>query len=123
MGRVAQDRGDLGAAQEWYQKSLAIAEELGDRRSMALTYAQSGVLAAQQGQLAEALAWAVRCVSLFDEIPHPSTGTGPRDLAGLTSLLGMAALKRAWREVTGGKLPQAVRDYVAGHIRQEGDRQ
>jgi tetratricopeptide (TPR) repeat protein len=119
LGMAAQDRGDLDTAQDWYRKSLAIKEELGDRPGMAVTYAQSGLLAQQQGQLAEALAWAVRCVSLFDEIPHPSTGLGPWNLARLTSQLGMAALEGTWRAVTGQKLPKVVQDYVAGRIREE----
>jgi tetratricopeptide (TPR) repeat protein len=118
---VAQDRGELDTAQDWYRKSLAISEELGDRRGMALTYAQSGLLAEQQGQLAEALAWVVRCVSLFDEIPHPSAGSGPRDLARLTSQLGTAALEDAWQAVTGGELPKAVQDYVMGRIQATGE--
>ena len=35
LGIVAQDRGDLAAAEAWYQKSLAIDEALGDRPGMA----------------------------------------------------------------------------------------
>jgi hypothetical protein len=74
------DRGELDTAQDWYRKSPAIEEEFGNRPGIAMTYGQCGLLAEQQGQRAEALAWAVRCVSLFDEIPHPSTGSGPRQL-------------------------------------------
>ena len=122
LGTVAQDQGDLGAAQDWYQQALAIEKELGNRPYMAATCAECSVLAAQRGQLAEALAWAVRCVSLFDEIPHPSTGTGPRNLVHLTGQLGVTALEDAWREVTGEELPTAVRDYVADCLREEGAR-
>ncbi len=35
LGRVAQTRGDLGAAEDWYKKSLEINEPLGDRPGMA----------------------------------------------------------------------------------------
>jgi len=121
LGMLAQDQGDLSAAQDWYRKSLDIEEKLGNRPGMALTYAQSGLLAEQQGHLAEALAWAVRCVSLFSEVPHPSTGTGPRGLARVTSQLGMTALAGTWRAVTGGELPKAVRDFVVSHIQEEGE--
>ena len=119
LGMVAQERGDLDTAQDWYRKSLAISEELGDWPGMALTYGQSGLLAEQRGQLAEALAWMVRCISLFDKIPHLSTGSGPWHLARLTSQLGTAALEDAWQAVTGGGLPEAVRDYVAGRIQEK----
>ena len=45
LGITAQDRGRLDEADDWYRKSLAINEELGDRPGMALTYAQLGLLA------------------------------------------------------------------------------
>jgi hypothetical protein len=116
---VAQDRGDLDTAQDWYDKALTIEEELGNRPGLALTCGQCGLLAMQRGQSMEALAWMVRCVSLFDEFPHPSTEPGPHNLTILTGRLGMAALERTWREVTGKELPEAVRDY----LNQEGDGQ
>ncbi len=53
----------------------------------------------------------------------PSTGTGIRHLASLTSQLGVGALEDAWRAVTGEELPEAVRDYVAERIQEEGDAQ
>jgi hypothetical protein len=90
---------------------------------MAMTYVQYSVLAARRGRLPEALAWAVRCVSLSGEIPHPLAGKGPRALVLFTSQLGMAALEDAWPAVTGKELPEAVRDYVADRIREEGDGQ
>jgi hypothetical protein len=122
LGRVAQLRGVLGEAEEWYRKSLAIKQELGNRPGMALTLAQSGRLAEVQGRLPEALTWTVRCVALFGEVPHPMTGAGPRNLARYTGILGMGALEGTWRQVTGDELPGTVRDYVEGQLR-EGDGQ
>jgi tetratricopeptide (TPR) repeat protein len=119
LGMVAHDRGDLDTAQDWYDKALTIETELGDRPGLALTCGQCGLLAAKRGRQAEALAWMVRCVSLFDEFPHPATRTAPRALVHLTGALGIGALERTWREVTGKELPEAVRDY----INQEGDGQ
>jgi hypothetical protein len=81
---------------------------------------QRSLLAEERGQLSEALSWAVRCVALFTEVPHPMTGSGPRDLARLTGILGMPALAETWREATGDELPSAVRDYVEEQLR-EGD--
>lgn len=42
LGLVAQDRGRLDEADDWYRKSLAIGEEVGDRPGMTLTYGSSG---------------------------------------------------------------------------------
>jgi hypothetical protein len=79
---------------------------------MALTRAQLGRLSRQRGDLSLALEQAVRCVSLFEQIPHPATGTGPRDLRALTAELGIDALEHAWHTVTGTTLPPAVRAYA-----------
>ena len=42
---TAQDRGRLDEADDWYRKSLAIKEELGNRPGMASTYHQLGITA------------------------------------------------------------------------------
>jgi tetratricopeptide (TPR) repeat protein len=112
LGNTAQLRGRLDEADEWYRRSLAIEEELGNRPGMALSYAQLGLLAEQQGQASSSLEWAIRCVILFDPFPHPATRPGALHLARLTLQLGMPALEEAWRQVTGNPVPQAVRDYV-----------
>jgi Tetratricopeptide repeat len=75
---TAQDRGRPDEADDWYRKSLAISEELGNRPYMALTYAQLGLLAEARTQAPLALTWNIRCVTLFDEFPSPLTGSGPR---------------------------------------------
>jgi tetratricopeptide (TPR) repeat protein len=54
---VAQRRGDLAAAEEWYQKSLAIREALGDRPGLAMSYHQLGMVAQHRGGLAAAEEW------------------------------------------------------------------
>ncbi|HEU4421263.1 MAG TPA: CHAT domain-containing protein, partial [Pilimelia sp.] len=45
LGRVAQERGRLDQAEDWYHKSLAINEELGNRSDMASSYYQLGRVA------------------------------------------------------------------------------
>ena len=79
---------------------------------MAMTYGQLGLLAEARQQPGQALDWMVRCVTLFDQFPHPSTGPGPAHLARLTGQLGLLALEQAWRQVTGQPVPQPVRDYL-----------
>jgi len=80
-----------------------------------MTYGQLGLLAEARQQSHHALEWTVRCVSLFDQFPHPATGPGPGHLARLARQLGMSALEEAWRQVTGQPLPGQVRDYITSH--------
>jgi tetratricopeptide (TPR) repeat protein len=115
LGTTAQLRGRLDEADDWYRQSLAINEELGDRPGMALTYGQLGLLAEARQQPRQALDWTIRCVTLFDQFPHPATGPGPQHLARLTRQLGMPALDQAWQQVTGQPVPQPVRDYLTSH--------
>jgi hypothetical protein len=82
---------------------------------MAMTYGQLGLLAEAREQPGQALAWIVRCVSLFDQFPHPVTEPGPRHLARLSRQLGIPALEQAWQQVTGQPVPQAVRDYIISY--------
>ena len=112
LGVTAQDRGRLDEAEEWYRHSLDIKEELGDRPGMAMTNGQLGLLAEVRQQPRQALEWMVRCVALFDQFPHPSTGPGPRHLARLTRQLGMPALEETWRQVTGQPVPGQVRNSL-----------
>jgi tetratricopeptide (TPR) repeat protein len=115
LGISAQARGRLDEADDWYREALSIKEELGDRRGMALAYGQLGLLAEARRQPGQALASTVRCITLFDQFPHPATGPGPAHLARLTRQLGMPALEEAWQQVTGHPVPQAVRDYLTSH--------
>ena len=119
LGTTAQDRGRLDEAEDWYRKSLAINEELGDLPGMALTYAQLGLLAEARQQPRQALEWTVRCVTLFSQFPHPATGPGRSHLARLARQLGMPALEQAWQQVTGQPVPQPVRDYITSHHDEE----
>ncbi|SFE81652.1 hypothetical protein SAMN05216251_105300, partial [Actinacidiphila alni] len=99
-------------AEDWYRQSLTISEDLGNRPHMALTYAQLGQHAEAMDDTAQALIWVIKCVALFDEIPHPRTGTGPTRLRRLTQSLGIEAVESAWQRETGNPLPDAVRAYV-----------
>jgi hypothetical protein len=94
-------------------KSLEIKERLGNKPDMATTYGQLGLLAETRGEDPVALEWMVRCVALFNEFSHPTTGPAPQHLARLTANLGMEALARCWQQVTGNPLPGAVRDFVS----------
>lgn len=115
LGMIAQDRGLLDEAQQWYLKSLTISEELGDRHGMAATIRNLGLLAEIRGDHGDALQYMVRCVALFDAFSDPAAGFAPDLLARLTARLGIGALETCWQQVTGHRLPQAVRDHVAAY--------
>ena len=117
---VAQDRGDLAAAERWYQQALQIQEALGDRPGLARTYGQLGLLAEVRGDAVAALDWMVRCVALFAEFPHPATGPGPQHLARLTAGLGLPALEASWQRCTGTALPAQVRTALSKMIDEQG---
>jgi tetratricopeptide (TPR) repeat protein len=121
LGMTAYDHGRLEEAEDWYRKSLAITEEIGDRPGMARTYAQLGRLAEDRGHTPQALTWNIRCVTLFNEFPSSLTATGPSALVRLTRQLGLPALEDTWQQVTGRPLPQQVRDYVTNQPDDEED--
>ena len=104
-----------GPAEGWYTRALAIREELGDRGGLAFSFGQLGRLAEQRGNLRQALEWMVRCVKLFEDFPHPSTGPAPGHLARLAHQLGMEALEACWMQVTGQPLSTPVRVFVITH--------
>jgi tetratricopeptide (TPR) repeat protein len=112
LGRVAQDRGDLDTAENWYQQSLTINEKLDSRPGMANSYGQLGLLAEERGAAIAALAWTIRCATLFDSFPHPATGPAPRHLARLTAALGWDALRQEWQKITGQQLPPEVIEHI-----------
>ena len=113
LGMIAQDRGRLEDAEDWYRESLVIYESLGNQQRMAVSYGQLGLLAEQRGQPRQALEWTIRCVTMFDQFPHPMAGPGPDHLARLTAQLGLSTLEVCWQEVTGSPLPSDVRGYVS----------
>ncbi|MFG2343748.1 tetratricopeptide repeat protein, partial [Streptomyces phaeochromogenes] len=51
---VAQERGDLDRAQEYYRMALTIKEELGDRSGIAGVYHQLGLIAQERGEYPDA---------------------------------------------------------------------
>ncbi|MEU9782823.1 CHAT domain-containing protein [Streptomyces phaeochromogenes] len=112
LGMVAQARGQLNEAEDWYHQSLTITEDLGNRPDLAMTYGQLSLLAEEQQQPSEALKWMVQCVTQFEQFPHPSTGPGPTHLKRMTNSLGIRALEQTWQSVTGSPLPSPVRDFV-----------
>jgi tetratricopeptide (TPR) repeat protein len=88
LGRAAQDRGRLEEAEDWYRKSLAISEELGDRPGMALTYTQLGNTAYLHRRLEEAEDWCRKSLAISEEL-----GDRP-GMASCYAALGLVAEAR-----------------------------
>ncbi len=68
LGMIAQERGRLDEAADWYARSLAIEEELGDRPGMASSYHQLGMVAQRRGRLDEAAEWYARSLAIEEEL-------------------------------------------------------
>jgi tetratricopeptide (TPR) repeat protein len=68
LGNVAEERGFYDEALEWYRKSLAINEELGDRARMANSYHQLGRVAEERGFYDEALEWYRKSLAIKEEL-------------------------------------------------------
>ncbi|WP_177246407.1 tetratricopeptide repeat protein, partial [Actinacidiphila alni] len=73
FGMVAQARGRLEEAEDWYRQSLTIEEDLGNRPGMAITYHQLGWLAQARGRLEEAEDWYRQSLTISEDLgnrPH-----------------------------------------------------
>ncbi|MGH3934889.1 MAG: CHAT domain-containing protein [Pseudonocardiaceae bacterium] len=68
LGMVAQQRGHLDEAQQWYLKSLTITEELDNRPGMALSYHQLGNVALLRDRLDEAQQWYHKSLTITEEL-------------------------------------------------------
>ncbi|MDQ1027847.1 tetratricopeptide (TPR) repeat protein [Streptomyces umbrinus] len=68
LGVVAQERGRLDEAEDWYRQSLTINEDLGNRPGMASTYHQLGRVAQERGRLDEAEDWYRQSLTINEDL-------------------------------------------------------
>ncbi|MCR9248756.1 MAG: TIR domain-containing protein, partial [bacterium] len=68
LGTVSQARGDYDAALAWYQKSLQILEQLGDRAGIASSYHQLGMVSQLRGDYDAALAWYQKSLQILEQL-------------------------------------------------------
>ena len=76
LGVVAQRRGRLDEAADWYARSLAIKEETGDLPGMADSYHNLGIIAQLRGRLDEAADWYAKALAIFEETRQPARAGG-----------------------------------------------
>jgi tetratricopeptide (TPR) repeat protein len=97
LGRVAQERGDLATAEEWYRKSLAIFEALGDRPGMARSYHELGRVAQNRGDLAAAEEWYRKSLAIEEALgDRPGMATSYGQLGLLAEARGDLASALDW---------------------------
>ncbi len=68
LGLIAQQRGRLDEATDWYAQALPLWEELGDQENTARGYYQLGRIAEIQGRLDEAKDWHARSLAIRQDI-------------------------------------------------------
>lgn len=71
LGILAQTRGNLEQAEEYYTQALALNKELGRKEGMANQYANLGILAKTRGNVPAARAYWQQSVDLFQQIGMP----------------------------------------------------
>ena len=113
IGRIAQERGDYDQALEWYQKSLRIEEELGNRAGMASTFSQLGVLATGRGNPEEGVSHNLRSLAIRLQIGSPQVRINLHWLNRQRELLGEERFGEILREHLSEEDAVAVLDMMA----------
>jgi tetratricopeptide (TPR) repeat protein len=90
---IAEERSSYDDALEWYQKSLAIDEELGNRAGMANSYHQLGMIAEERGSYDDALEWYEKSMAIEEELGNRA------GMASSYNQIGILFTKRGDSEV------------------------
>jgi tetratricopeptide (TPR) repeat protein len=97
LGLLAQDRGQLEQAEDWYRRSLTISEDLGDRPGMSSSYHQLGMLAQDRGQLEQAEDWYRRSLAIDEDLgDRPGMSTSYFQLGRVAQLRGQLEQAEDW---------------------------
>jgi tetratricopeptide (TPR) repeat protein len=88
LGVTSQDQGRLDEAEDWYRKSLAVEEGLGNRPGMAGSYHQLGTIAEDRGRLDEAEDWYRKSLAIKEGLDNRP------GMAGSYFQLGIIAHRR-----------------------------
>ena len=72
LGIIAKRRGNLDQAEDYYQRSLAIKEELGDKNGCSMSFNNLGVIAKQRGNLDQAEDYHQRSLAIKEELGDKS---------------------------------------------------
>ncbi|MEM9762502.1 MAG: tetratricopeptide repeat protein [Pseudomonadota bacterium] len=97
FGIVAQHRGALDAAEDWYKKSLAIEEALGNRPGMASSYHELGIVAQHRGALDAAGDWYKKSLAIEEALGNrPGMASSYHQLGIVAQLRGALDAAEDW---------------------------
>jgi tetratricopeptide (TPR) repeat protein len=109
---VAQQRGDYDPALEWYRKSLAIDEELGNRAGMASAYYQMGYLLTEQGVAEQGVLFTLQSLYISLELKLPQAYMVLNFLSHQREMLGEENFLRVLQEHLEEEHIQAVLELI-----------
>jgi tetratricopeptide (TPR) repeat protein len=112
LGLAMLQHGRLAEAEPYYRDGIAIGEALGDRTILAVAYVQLGTVVGARGDTDGALEWTIRSAALFEQVPHPSAMIAHHQLAALDRRFGRQVLAERWERITGGSLPDHLRNFL-----------
>ncbi|WP_169801956.1 CHAT domain-containing tetratricopeptide repeat protein [Streptomyces phaeochromogenes] len=97
LGVVAQSRGQLEEARDWYRQSLTIKEDLGNRRGMGSSYHQLGIIAQNRGQLEEAEDWYRQSLTISEDLGNrPDMALSYHQLGNVACMQGRLEEAEDW---------------------------
>jgi tetratricopeptide (TPR) repeat protein len=97
MGMIHKARGNYDAALQWYQKSVALQEALGDRAGLATSYNNIGEVCRARGDYAAALEWYEKSVATQEALgDYAGLATSFSNIGGVYFALGDFQLALNW---------------------------
>lgn len=127
LGMVEQGRGDMNAAEDWYRKSLEVAETLGNRRGMAASYHHLGMVELVRGKLDEAEVWCRKSLDIYRSLgDQPNLAYGYHHLGIIEMERGDLDTAEVWyrrslkiKESLGDRFGVASSNFQLGMVEQE----
>ena len=99
FGLIYDARGEYGAALGWYEKSVALTEELGDRAGLAATYNNIANIHYARGEYGAALGWYEKSVALQEELGNRAgLATSYNNIASVQYARGEYGAALGWYE-------------------------
>ena len=127
LGNLAFHRRKLGEADEWYKKSLALAEAQDDELAMAFSYHQLGMVALYRGHLDEAEGFTKKCLAILEALnDQPHTARSCHQLGMVALYRGRLDEAEVWykkslaiKEALGDQLGMATSYGELGNVDRE----
>ncbi|MDT5122877.1 MAG: hypothetical protein QOC96_2359 [Acidobacteriota bacterium] len=105
IGTVYYLQNENDKALKYLERSLNIAEEIGDRFGVAGSFGQIGRLFVKTGRYDEAFQHFLSALSILTELQSPESQVAVNDLKRLRAKWGEENFDAAWKEATGGDVP------------------